>query len=297
MVLYLGRRETDSQPAQRLQRHRPLTLSDLRRSKDASSRKQSAEGAAVLPGPRVASIRTHSLRLANAVSSKVPPQYLSSIESQLGMAGRSRSRAANYICLRIALALLLPWLVTVIFRKSVSWNLLLAVGALGWFGPRFFLLRLIEARQRLISRGLPDALDLLTVSVEAGLGFDAAVARVSEKIMGPLGDELSYFLREVRMGRSREEALRNLGERSGVADMKVFTSGVIQASRLGVSMGRILRVQSEEMRRRRRQRAEEAAMKAPIKMLFPLVFCIFPALFVVLLGPAFIQIMEAFSHM
>lgn len=160
--------------------------------------------------------------------------------------------------------------------------------------PELVIRQRIEARQKEITRGLPDVLDLLTVSVEAGLGFDSSVAKVVEKSQGAIAEEFRRMLQEMRMGKPRRDALRDLGTRTGVPDMIAFTVALVQADQLGVSIGRVLRVQSEEMRRKRRQRAEEAAMKAPIKMLFPLVIFIFPTLFVILLGPALIQVASIF---
>ncbi|MBI2914859.1 MAG: type II secretion system F family protein [Firmicutes bacterium] len=163
--------------------------------------------------------------------------------------------------------------------------------------PELLLKHAVLERQRWVKKGLPDVLDLLTVSVEAGLGFDSALARVVEKARGPLAEEFERVLREIRVGRPRREALRGLSERTGVEDLAVFVAAIIQADQLGVSIGKVLRIQSAELRRKRRQRAEEAAMKAPIKMLFPLLLFVFPSLFVVLLGPALIQLLNTFRTM
>ncbi len=171
---------------------------------------------------------------------------------------------------------------------------LLSLAGLGVFLPHFYLRRLIDQRQLAIRKGLPDLLDLLTVSVEAGLGFDQAMGKVVEKTGGPLADEFRLTLQEVQMGKSRREALRDLGLRTGVEGVINFTNALIQADKLGVSLGNVLRVQSEDMRRKRRQEAEEKAMKAPIKLLFPLIFFIFPSLFIIILGPAAINIMNVF---
>jgi tight adherence protein C len=151
-----------------------------------------------------------------------------------------------------------------------------------------------NGRQHAIIRSLPDAFDLITTCVEAGLGLDAALARVAEKVQGPFSEELSRALRDVALGKTRRDALRELGERTGVPDLIQFTNAVIQAEAMGSSIGTVLRVQSDQLRVRRRQRAEEAAYKAPVKMLFPLVLCIFPTLFVVILGPAAITISQSF---
>ncbi|SMC71835.1 type II secretion system F family protein [Sporomusa malonica] len=147
----------------------------------------------------------------------------------------------------------------------------------------------IAARKLSIQKDLPDVLDLLTVSVEAGLAFDGALAKLSEKMKGALVEEFNRVLQEIRMGIARREALSAMGTRCDVPDLSLFTTSLVQADQLGVSIGNVLRVQSASMREKRRQRAEEKAMKAPIKMLLPLVLFIFPALFVVLLGPAVIQ--------
>ena len=168
---------------------------------------------------------------------------------------------------------------------------------MGWLIPDFGLKAKSDRRQVQIQKSLPDTLDLLCVSVEAGLGFDAAVAKVVEKSTGPLAEEFGRLLQEIRMGKPRRAALKDMAHRSQVEDLSTFITAIIQADQLGVSIGNVLNIQSQEMRRKRRQRAEEAAMKAPIKMLFPLIFFIFPALFVVLLGPALIQIMEALQGM
>jgi tight adherence protein C len=138
---------------------------------------------------------------------------------------------------------------------------------------------------------LPDVLDLLTVSVEAGLGFDQAVVKVIEKFKGPLAEEFHRTLQEVRMNKPRREALRALADRVGIDDLTAFIAALIQADQLGVSIAKVLRIQSDQMRIKRRQRAEEQAQKASIKMLFPLIFFIFPAMFIVLLGPAVLSMM------
>ena len=165
-----------------------------------------------------------------------------------------------------------------------------AVG-IGFMAPEFWLGRRIRGRQRLILRAIPDTLDLLTISVRAGLGFDAALGKVTEKMHGPVPDEFRRGLAEIRMGKTRREALRAIVARTEVAALTSFIGAVIQAEQLGVSISKVLEVQSEQLRIERRQRAEEMAAKAPIKMLLPLVGCIFPALFVVILGPAIILIM------
>jgi tight adherence protein C len=167
-----------------------------------------------------------------------------------------------------------------------------AIGAgLGYLLPGIWLGQQIKKRKHNIIKALPDALDLLTISVEAGLAFDSALQRVTEKWDNELSNEFKRVLTDTRLGRSRREALKEMAARTGVDDVQTFIAAIIQAEQLGVSIGKILRIQSDQMRVRRRQRAEEAAQKAPIKMLFPMVFLIFPALFVVILGPAVPRLM------
>ncbi|MFV9510507.1 type II secretion system F family protein [Tepidibacillus sp. LV47] len=179
-----------------------------------------------------------------------------------------------------------------------QWSLKIIMNIIGWIigylAPIFYLKRKRDQRIDAIEKGLPDVLDILTVSVEAGLGFDAAIVKVVEKTNGVLADEFHKMLQEMKMGKSRREALRNLGNRTGTDDMKQFVGAMIQADQLGIRIGNVLRIQAEDMRQKRRQRAEEKAMKAPIKILFPLVFFIFPAIFIIVLGPAVIQIIHTF---
>ena len=153
----------------------------------------------------------------------------------------------------------------------------------------------IATRKTNIQKDLPDVLDLLTVSVEAGLGFDGALNKLTEKMKGALVEEFNRVLQEIRVGIPRRDALHSLGVRCDVADLALFTTALVQADQLGVSIGNVLRVQSAAMREKRRQRAQEKAMKAPVKMLLPLVIFIFPTLFIVLLGPAVINIMASFG--
>jgi tight adherence protein C len=163
--------------------------------------------------------------------------------------------------------------------------------AVGYIAPEFWLGRKIRSRAMQLVLQLPDALDLLTISVEAGLGFDAALAKVVEKMEGPLVDEFRQALAEVRMGRTRRDALRDVASRSDAQPVSNFIGAIVQAEQLGVPIAKVLQIQSQQLRIERRQRAEEAAAKAPVKMLFPMVGCIFPTIFIVILGPAIVTVM------
>lgn len=160
---------------------------------------------------------------------------------------------------------------------------------IGWITPDIILSKTIGKRKRYILRTLPDLIDLMTVSVEAGLGFDMALQRVSGRFKGPLGEEVQRAMQEISLGRPRIEALREMARRVEVPDLNSFISSLVQADQLGVSIGNVLRVQSDQMRERRAQRARETAQKAPVKMMIPLVLFVFPALFVVIMGPACIK--------
>ncbi len=165
----------------------------------------------------------------------------------------------------------------------------------GFFLPNMLLKSKIERRQKAIRKSMPDALDLLTICVEAGLGFDGAMGKVSEKWDNELSLEFGRVLREIQLGKLRREALRDMAERIGIPEMTSFVAAIIQSEQLGVSMAKVLRIQSDQMRLKRRQHAEEEAHKAPVKMLFPMVFLIFPALLIILLGPAGIMLLHTFG--
>jgi tight adherence protein C len=170
----------------------------------------------------------------------------------------------------------------------------LVAGGLGFYLlPTLWLSSKIRRRQTEIVKALPDALDLLTISVEAGLGFDAAMQKVAEKWENELSLAFNRVIQEIQMGKLRREALRDMADRMDVSDVSSFVAAIIQADQLGVSIAKVLRIQSEQMRIRRRQRAEEKAHQAPVKMLFPMVFLIFPALLIVLLGPALLTVMKS----
>jgi tight adherence protein C len=168
-----------------------------------------------------------------------------------------------------------------------------AVG--GYFAPDLFLYQRGAERADAMRKTFPDALDLLTISVEAGLGFDAALSHVAKNVEGPLSDEFSRVLQEMQIGLGRADALRSLGERTTLDEMRGFVSAMVQADAFGIPIGKVLRVQSAEIRVKRRQRAEEQAQKLPVKILFPLIFFILPVLFIVVLGPAAISIVATFS--
>jgi tight adherence protein C len=168
------------------------------------------------------------------------------------------------------------------------------LGAGGFIAPDQFVSMKARRRRESIRAALPDALDLLAVSVEAGLGFDGAIAKLTEHMEGPLAEEFGLTLGEMRIGESRQDALKRMSERVDAAELGSFTRAIIQADQLGTSLGRILRVQAADTRMRRQAAAEERAMKAPIKMLFPTVMFIFPAMFIVILGPAFLNLSKLF---
>jgi tight adherence protein C len=166
---------------------------------------------------------------------------------------------------------------------------------LGFFFPQLWLQGKIDKRQKEILKAMPDALDLLTICVEAGLGFDAAMSKVSEKWENELSVSFARAIREVQLGKLRREALKDMSARIGLAEMTSFIAAVIQSEQLGVSMSKVLRIQSEQMRVRRRQMAEEAAHKAPVKMIIPMAFLTFPSIFIVLLAPAAFSMADTFG--
>ena len=178
--------------------------------------------------------------------------------------------------------------------SATGMMLTLGLAAGGFFAPDYFVTLKARGRRERIKADLPDALDLLAVSVEAGLGFDGAIAKITEHMEGPLADEFSLTLGEMRIGESRSDALKRMADRVDAPELSSFTRAIIQADQLGTSLGRILRVQAADSRLRRQAAAEEKAMKAPIKMLFPTVLFIFPAIFLVILGPAFMNLEKVF---
>jgi len=192
----------------------------------------------------------------------------------------------------IVFAILFFFLGLVIGKVALGFIAALLGAAVGFIGPEFWLGSRIRKRSMDMILQLPDALDLLTISVEAGLGFDAALAKVVEKMEGALVNEFRQALAEIRMGRTRREALRDIVDRADAQPVSNFIGAIVQAEQLGVPIAKVLQIQSQQLRIERRQRAEEAAAKAPVKMLFPMVGCIFPTIFIVILGPAVIAVMS-----
>jgi tight adherence protein C len=204
-------------------------------------------------------------------------------------------RIAAFKVLAGLLVALLMFVVPLLLGYSVALAVgLLAVGAvLGFFLPNLILKGLVDTRSQQIERDLPNALDLLTISVEAGLSFDAALAQVARNTEGPLAEEFTRVLQEMQIGMGRTAAIRAMGERSAVPDLQSFATAMVQADEFGIPIAEVLRVQAKEMRVKRRQRAEERAQKVPVKILFPLIFCVMPAIFVVILGPGIIIIRDS----
>jgi len=230
-----------------------------------------------------------------------PVGYVDGVRKKFIYAGRGDVDAIDkFLAIRVLTIAVVPLLIIFFF----VWNPISTQGLLRWAmfglltfvcmaGPDARLSREVEERQKELRQKLPDILDLLTISVEAGLGFDQALDRTIAAVPGPLSEEFSRMLGETRAGAARAEAMRSMDERCGVPELRSFVLAIIQADAFGVSIGRVLRGQAEEMRIKRRQLAQERAQKAPVKMLIPMVFCIFPALFVVVLGPAILTIKES----
>jgi tight adherence protein C len=275
-------------------REKPMTLEEIEMSQPFAER-------VILPAVR---------RFGEFVLRFTPQSSLQSIQHQLDLAGNPRGlEPVTFYVARIFAAIggaALILLLGVIsadpksffsFQSGIPKVLAMAGGAaaLGFYIPTLMLTSRIRRRQDVIIKSMPDALDLLTVCVEAGLGFDQAMQRVSEKWDNELSLAFTRCIQEIRLGKLRREALRDMADRMDVPEMTSFVAALIQADQLGVSMAKVLRIQSEQMRMKRRQRAEKKAHEAPIKMLIPMAFLIFPAIYIVLLGPAALQVLRLFG--
>ncbi len=255
---------------------RPLTLEEIELSQPFSER---------IIKPLIRGMANLVLRLA-------PSRNMETLQRKLEMAGRPNNwTPAEFMGVRALAGVLLGvmgFMLMTLAKADIGPKMMigLAMAGLGYYLPTAWLGSKIKQRQQSIIKALPDALDLLTISVEAGLGFDAALAKVTEKWDNDLTREFMRVIAEMRVGKKRRDALRDMAARVDVPDVTTFVAAIVQAEQLGVSIAKVLRIQSEQVRIKRRQRAEELARKAPLKMMFPLVFLIFPAIWIVLMGPA-----------
>ncbi len=242
-------------------------------------------------------------RIGDLSSSFTPQKVLEDTTHKLEIAGNpGRIDAATFLSSRFIVAIFFGGLFLLVGLFSPAhWPLgrtILVVAAftlIGFFFPQLWLQSRINARQREIRKAMPDALDLLTICVEAGLGFEAAMSKVCEKWENQLSIAMLRAIREIQLGKSRRDAMRDMADRVGIAEMTSFVAAIIQSEILGVSLAKVLRIQSDQMRVKRRQRAEEQAHQAPVKMILPLAFLIFPSIFIILLTPAGIQITKSFG--
>lgn len=236
-------------------------------------------------------------RLGSMLSRSTPQKARQDLLNRLELAGRPGNLTPeDFAAVRLVAAAIfgaLGLLIGLLLANPVYLIIALVVGViLGYYMPVIWLKQKVDARKTEIQKGLPDALDLLVICVDAGLGFDAALARVTDKYKNALSELLSKALREVSLGRPRLEALDEMGRNSGVEDLHNFIQAVIQSEQFGTGIGKILRIQADEMRRKRRQRAQERGAQATLKMMLPMVGCIFPTLWIVLLGPAVLILMR-----
>lgn len=280
LIVFMGLARSSSAPdpvEERLIMYgaRPRNLEDIELSQPFSER-------ALLPLIR---------GLARMLNRTAPQKNVEYMRHKLELAGNPNHwTVAEFLGVRglagIVVSALGTLLAIALNMEAALVLLFLGIGAvLGFYMPLFWLNRKIKARQKAIQKQLPDAMDLLTISVESGLGFDAAMGKVAEKWDNELSRAFARVISEIRVGKPRREALRDMSARIEVTDFTNFIAAVIQADQLGVSIAKVLRIQSEQMRIKRRQRAEELANQAPVKMLIPLAFLVFPSIFIVLLGP------------
>ncbi len=236
-------------------------------------------------------------RLGEMALKITPQKALNEIERKLEMAGNPRGiQPTTFFASRFILMVIFGSIMVLVFKGGIFSSLLnfagtVVVTALGFMLPNILLDQRIKSRQTSVSKALPDALDLLTICVEAGLGFDAAMRKVADKWDNELSIAFGRALQEIQLGKLRREALRDMADRIGASEFESFVAAVIQSEQLGVSMAKILRIQSDDMRVRRRQRAEQAAQRAPVLMLLPMAFLIFPTIMLLTMGPAILMVM------
>jgi tight adherence protein C len=287
VAILLLRRAEDDPLAQRIDefaaREEPTTIEDIELSLPITDR-------IVVPILR---------KLSEIVTRLTPQSMLEDTSHRLELAGSPGNiSAAEFWVIRGLTTIGMAVLIYIFLGRygdtsggrRVLYTFIVAV--MGFWLPSLYLSSTIRRRQEAIIKKFPDALDLMSICVDAGLPFDGAMSRVHEKWDDPLAEEFGRVIYEVQLGKSRRQAMRDMAARMDVSDVSSFVAAILQAEHLGVSIGKVLRIQSEQMRIRRRQRAEEKAHQAPIKMLFPLVFLVFPSMFIVLLGPAALQIMR-----
>jgi tight adherence protein C len=280
------------------ERNRPVALLESSVGQVTDSvdlRQEELEGSAVdrmlMPGAK---------RIGKTVVRLTPFDLHARINEKLIFAGNPPGwDAERVVALKIigAIAMLVASVAILVLLPISGWLKILFIAIftlIGYVAPSTYVSGLASSRQKMIQRQLPDVMDLLTISVEAGLGFDAAMAQVVKNVPGPLSEELARLLQEVQIGVSRADAFRHLGDRTEVPELQSFVLSMIQADLFGVSIANVLRAQSRELRQKRRQRAEEIAQRIPVKLLFPMIFLVLPALFVIVLGPGAIKIYQQF---